>query len=247
MCLVRKTNINTVVPTSVISTTYVVSAGTTSSSSHTGAIAGGVAGGVVGLSLIALLFWFCVRKLRRNDSNRVVVTLPTRDPALLHLDMEEVMPYVYDQNHRAALHNHPDTAEMLVPQHSAYDTAKRSDEPAGILLAGVVPPGRQGFSRTPPFPDTLDNFRSYSRSDLDALGSMHLHEERLGEAAVEMRGLNGTNHDERLGCDRIQESARDVIQHQDGGRVPLDYIHDEPKREIPPSYDSIGPDRDPHP
>jgi hypothetical protein len=243
--LVRGTNINTVVLTSVISPTY-ISGSTTSSSPHVVAIAGGVAGGVVGLSLIALLFWFCVRKLRRDDSNRVIVTSPTRDPTLLHLDMEEVSPYIYDSHDGVAPRNHPDTTEMPVPQHLAYDMVERSDEQSGILrpLPGSATPDRSGFSQNSPFPDTLDDLRRPSRSESNALGNVPLDKEGLGEAAIERRWSNRANE----GYDRMHASGRagDVIQHQDGGRVPFDYIHDEPQREIPPSYDSIGPDRDPH-
>lgn len=220
-----------------------------SSSSNTAAIAGGTVGGVVGLALIALILWFCIRKRKRDDfdgdfdPDRVVAASPGRDPTLPRLDMD-VTPYSYDPNDGAAVN---DTNVRPV-----YDMAQRSDGSAGFLLAGAA------RSQTPPFSDYQGNLTSTtgshyppsssghgllgamagdhrdapSRSSPNAFGAMVSSKER--EATMDKRRMYVANEGFRSG---------DVVQHQDGGRVQVDRAFEEPQREIPPSYDSIGPDQ----
>jgi hypothetical protein len=224
------------VSTHVIPPTSVSAGSMSSSSSRIAAIAGGVAGGLVCLGSIVLLFWLCVRKRKRNDPDRDIATSPTRDPTLRHLDTDEVTTH-------AAPYGHPDTTQMEAPQNLAYGMAEQLDgESSGLLLAGAtVLPSRPDRTQATPSLNSLDNFRNISRSQPNALGSTPSPKER--EVAIERSGIYRAH--ERH--DRIRGSALDITQHQDGGRVSLDYIQDEPQREIPPSYhDCIGPDHDPH-
>jgi len=222
---------------------------TRTSSSNTGAIAGGAVGGAVGLALIVLLLWFCIRKRKKDDFDGDfdpdhIDASPGRDPTLPRLDMD-VTPYAYDPNQGGAVDD-PNGRPM-------YDMAQRSDGSAGFLLAGAV------RAQTPPFSDIHGNQTSTtgshyppsssghgllspglgdprdssSRSSSNPIGSLPSAKER---EAADRRRLYVANEFDRSG------SSGDVIQHQDGGRVQLDRIHDEPQREIPPSYDSIGPD-----
>jgi hypothetical protein len=267
--LIRGTDANgglftqTVVSTNVISPSVAPgSAASSTSPSHTGAIAGGVAGGVVGLALIALLLWFCIRKRKRDDfdgdfdPDRVVAASPGRDPTLPRLDMD-VTPYAYDPYNGGDADNPSEPPGMPV-----YNMAQRSDGSAGFLLAGAaVPPSHR--SQTPPFSDIQGNLTSTTGSHYPPSSSGHdplnmlagdhrgasfgssnlpggILSSKEREAAVERRGLYVAND----GYDRGRGSGPDVIQHQDGGRIPLDRTHDVPQREIPPSYDSIGPDHD---
>jgi len=208
---------------------------TRASSTNVGAIAGGAAGGAAALIILALLLWFCIRKRKRDDfdgdfdPDRVDAALPDRDPTLPRLDME-VTPYSYDVHDGAG-------GAGVVDQRPMYDMAERSDGSGGYLLAGAV------RSQTPPFSDIHGNHSSTSGSHYTptssghgllgntATGYGHLPTVKEREASMDRRRLYVAN-------EGYGQGSGDVIQHRDGGRV----LADEPQREIPPSYDSIGPD-----
>lgn len=236
---------------------------TRSSSSHIGAIVGGAVGGVVALAVVSVLLWWCVRKRKREefdgnfDPDRVVATSPGGDGTLPRLDLE-VTPYSYDpESGGDYLHNQAPPG-MPVPQHAGYDMSQRHDAPMGYAGAAAAasshysqhsdPYGNHSSTTGSHYPPTSphqsvtgmpvsNDFRNVSPGpSLGTTGTIPSAKER--EIATDRRRLYLASDEEEL------SSGSNVLQHQDGGRIPLARTPEEPRQEIPPSYDSIGPDEE---
>jgi len=204
-----------------------------SSSSSTGAIAGGAAGGLVVLVLGSLLLFFCLRRRKKErdpfdgdfDPDRVVGSSP--DPTLPRLDLDAT-PYAYEHYEEDG-YKRADENGMPLPLHMGYDMAQRSNESAGFPLTDPVPPSHR--SESPPMSYPQDNIRrAPSTTTYGVIPSSKERDRRLFVAN------DGYSRDSGVG---------EVVQHQDGGRLGglLDNPYDVPRREIPPSYDSVGANR----
>lgn len=252
--------------TSVYSTTSLVAAAPTgntnnsSSSSHVGAIVGGTIGGVAGVAALGLLVLFLVRRRRRYsdfdgnfDPDRVVNhtaggggggTLPNVD-----LAGTEITPYPITQPGQppdmAQYHNTGVPGFLPVgaqPSHytqseytqsSYYPTSPTSASGHTNVAAGEYP-GRHPS----PGPSLAPTSSTYPTTSV------------TGRSAKEREALQGryrtslgvANPDGLDTAGAGASGSGEVIQHRDGGRLPVAEEQEEGPSEIPPRYDEIPPD-----
>jgi len=248
----------TIVSTSYSTPTGAADNGGSSSSAPTGAIVGGVVGGIAALAIISFLLWYCVRKRKRDefdgnfDPDRVVGGSPGRDVDL------DVAPYIYNPDESGV---HGQGPGMPVAQQSGYDMSQRTGAPAAFVggMAGITPSQYSHSQYSDPHGNHTSTSGSHyaSTSPQQSISGMPSNDFRNVSPGPSLattgtipsakeREMASDRRRLYLANDEAEGSGAAVMQHQDGGRVPLDRTPEEEQpHEIPPSYDMISPDEEP--
>jgi len=222
-------------------------------------------GGIAALAIISFLLWYCVHKRKRDefdgnfDPDRVVGGSPGRDVDI------DVTPYSYNPDEAGTGGYNNQAPVMPMPQHSGHAMSQRIGAPAAFAggMAAVTPSQYSHSQYSDPhanhtstsgshYPTTSPqqsiygmpgtDFRNVSPGpSLATTGTGTIPSAKEREMASDKRRLYLANEEGE------GNSGAGVLQHQDGGRVPLDRTAEEHPNEIPPSYDMISPDKEPRP
>lgn len=212
------------------------------SSSNTGAIVGGVAGGIAGLVAILLIGLFCWRRNRRRrddfdgnfDPDRVVGHAGHTD-----LAGAEVTPYSYEPGVAGGtpVHSGPSTGAPS----SSGGGSMRQYRDSQALLGGAFEAGAatatSGSHYAPTSSDSASAYPSSIAHSSQQHGAMPVPQPYRPMSGKEREALRQRGEGGLGLASALEED--EVIQHTDGGQIPVPSVPASPPHEVPPSYDSI--------
>ena len=220
-----------------------------SSSSNVGAIAGGVVGGAVAILAIILLLFFCLKRRKRDqdfDGNFDPDVLDherfggsaTRPGAMPDIDLvgAEITPFNYQAGPLPSK-GHDQYAQMAQQPGTAVVSGEGSSHHRRSDLYSSTTGSHYPTTVTGQSVNGLQNteFRGPSPGpSLATSGTLPSSKDR--ESASERTRLQVANNGNGEGGSSQRASI--IVQHRDGGRLQQQETVPE---EIPPSYDSIGP------
>ncbi|KAH9172373.1 hypothetical protein EDB89DRAFT_921351 [Lactarius sanguifluus] len=229
----------TIQSTIIITPTVSASSG---SSSNTGAIVGGVAGGIAGLIAILLIGLFCWRRNRRRrddfdgnfDPDRVVGHTGHTD-----LAGAEVTPYSYEPGVAGGMpvHSGPSTGAPSSSGGGSMRQYRDSQALLGSAFEAGAATATSGSHYAPTSSDSASAYPSSIAHSSQQHGAMPVPQPYRPMSGKEREALRQRGEGGLGLASALEED--EVIQHTDGGQIPVPSVPASPPHEVPPSYDSI--------